>query len=144
MRFIQAAFIVLLPIFVGCAGVSVQAVIKTPLDDKCGQAGLQGCPELGEGILLYIEGDEVKGKEMVLRAAGANTPANIKKFAKQLKQLNSIPGVGPYAKKVNAIAKLMYADAKARAKAAKASGGAGATAAADPGEQDEDVDALFN
>ena len=76
MRLIQA-FFVMIPLLVGCAGVSVQAAIKTPLDDKCGQAGLQGCPELGEGILLYIEGDEVKGKEMVLRAAGQNTPANV-------------------------------------------------------------------
>lgn len=114
MRFARTILLVL-PILVGCGG-GVQVILKSPVQDKCAQAGLQGCPEITQGVILYVEGDEAGGKDAVTKGAAQNTPAKVKKFARYVKQLKKIPGSGPYVQKLVEIADIMLAASKASAK----------------------------
>jgi hypothetical protein len=41
---------------VGCA--SSRLVLQTPIAEQCTSAGLEGCPALTEGVLLFVEGDQ--------------------------------------------------------------------------------------
>lgn len=107
----------LLPIFLGCGGVEI--ILKSPVESQCGSAGLKGCPELTSGVLIYVEGDEVKGKAKLLKGAAENAPANVRKFAAALKDLNKIPGTGAYMKTI-----LKIADILASAPGAEAGPGA--------------------
>jgi hypothetical protein len=99
MRPLRTLF-VLLPILCGCG--SAQLVLKSPVEDQCGKAGLKGCPELTDGVLFYVDGDKVKGKDHLLKGAAQNAPAKVRQFAKALKQLplDKIPGGNKYTKLV--------------------------------------------
>lgn len=95
MQLSRMAFL-LLPIMVGCGGA--QLILKPPMESQCNQAGITGCPEIVEGALIYIEGDQAKGKDQMLRGTATNAPDNVKKFAKAIKelQLDKIPGAAKY------------------------------------------------
>lgn len=122
MRSTRTLFsLLLLPILYGCS--SVQIILKPPVESECGSAGLKGCPELTEGVLLYVEGEEAKGKDKLLRGAAENAPAKVRKFAQALKELNKIPGASNYMKQV-----MKVADILASAKGADDAGPPGATA----------------
>src|SRR5271167_548745 len=97
MRFTRTLFL-LLPMLCSCG--SVQIILKPPIENRCGAAGLKGCPELTDGVLLYVEGDKVKGKEALIKAAAQNAPAKVKQFAQALKELDKIPGTTAYMKQV--------------------------------------------
>ena len=86
----------LLPLLSACGGV--QIILKPPIEKQCGSAGLKGCPELTDGVLLYVQGDKPKGKEAILRGAAQNAPAKIRRFAQTLKELDKIPGTNAYMK----------------------------------------------
>lgn len=130
---LMRAFLLLIPILVGCGG-SVKVVLKSPVESKCNSSGLKGCPELTEGVLVYVEGDEVKGKEMLIKGAAANAPADVKKFAKAVKQLKKVPGAESYTKKIVEVATILAAEAK---KAAPA-GAAGAAGGVDNDMEEDD------
>lgn len=130
---LSRVFFLVLPILVGCGGVEV--VLKTPVNDKCAGAGLKGCPELTAGVLLYIEGKETEGKDKLVKGAAENAPADVKKFAKQIKLLKKIPGAGAYTKKIVEVANILAGSVKV---SATAGGAAGAAGAAGPGIDDED------
>lgn len=128
---LMRTFLFLIPILVGC-GSSVQVVLKSPVESKCKSSGLKGCPELTEGVLVYVDGDEAKGKDMLIKGAAANAPADVKKFAKQVKKLKKIPGAESYTKKIVEVAKILAVEAK---KSAAKGGGA---AEADDSDMDDD------
>jgi hypothetical protein len=130
--------IVVLPALAGCGGVDI--VLKSPVEQKCGSAGLKGCPEMTEGVLLYVKGEEEQGKVKIEKGAAENAPAKVKKFAKMIKQLKKIPGTEKYTAKIVAVADILSASA--------AKGGAGGPGA--PGDSggaggaldEEDSDAI--
>src|SRR5262245_31491263 len=94
-----------LPLLVSCGGV--QIILKSPVEDRCSKAGLKGCPELTEGVLLYVEGDKVKGKETVLKGAAENAPEKVREFAAAIKELKNIPGATNYVKPLIEIADIL-------------------------------------
>jgi hypothetical protein len=105
MRLPARTLFVLLPILASCG--SVQIILKPPIENRCGTTGLKGCPELTDGVLLYVQGDKVKGKEALLKAAAQNEPAKVKQFAQALKELDKIPGTGAYMKQVMEIVDIL-------------------------------------
>ncbi|MFT3766027.1 MAG: hypothetical protein QM820_10995 [Minicystis sp.] len=117
----------MLPVLAGCGGAT--AVLKSPVESKCGSAGLQGCPQMTEGVLLYVGGDEAKGKELITKGAAENTPAKVKKFAKAIKGLKKVPGASSYTVKLVEVADILAGSAK---------GGAAAGGAAEPGDEDDE------
>jgi outer membrane protein OmpA-like peptidoglycan-associated protein len=89
--------LVLLPLVLGgCGGVSI--ILKSPLEDQCAKAGIQGCPEVVQGALVYIGGDKPNGKDQMMRGAAQNAPDKVKAFADAIRQLplDKIPGAGRY------------------------------------------------
>jgi hypothetical protein len=90
----------ILPVLCGCG--SAQLVLKSPVESQCSKAGLKGCPELTDGVLIYADGDKVKGKEHLLKGAAQNAPEKVRQFAKALKELplDKIPGGNKYTKLV--------------------------------------------
>lgn len=80
----------------GCGG-SASLVLKTPVSNQCAQAGLVGCDELSEGVLLFAEGKQGEGAAKLQAGAAQNPPEKVKQFAAQLDTLSSLPGAGKYA-----------------------------------------------
>jgi len=57
------------------------ALIKAPVEQQCSRYGLKGCPELVDGVLLYVDGDEGAATRKLRRAAGKNVPEDVQRFA---------------------------------------------------------------
>lgn len=110
MRLSHKLFLAFFPVLVACGGV--QVVLKPPVEDRCGKAGLKGCPALTEGVITYVQGDEAKGKDLLLKGAAENAPAKVRKFAKALRQLKSVPGVSSHMAKVLEVADILAGAAK--------------------------------
>lgn len=126
MRSMRMLFFAL-PFLCACGGASV--IFKSPVDSKCNSTGLKGCPELTEGVLLYVDGNEEEGKVKLEHGAAANAPAKLKKFAKQIKALKKIPGAEKYTKTLVKIAEILAS-----------SKGDGSALPPGPPEPDEDPD----
>ena len=92
-----------------CGGTSM--VLKSPVEDKCTESGLRGCPELTDGVLLYVDGDKEKAKTKIRAGVAANTPARVREFATTLKTLVSLPGVSSYSGPILEIATLLASEA---------------------------------
>lgn len=87
MRFASFVFVVL----AGCGG---SFILKQPVVNQCETQGLDGCDEITEGVLAYVDGDTAKGREKLLAGAAKNSPEKIQQFAAGLNALREIPGVG--------------------------------------------------
>ena len=48
---------------VGGCSTATSLVVKPPVVGKCEEAGLKGCDDLADGIILYIEGDKKEGEK---------------------------------------------------------------------------------
>lgn len=88
---------------VGCSG-SASLVLKTPVSNQCAKAGLLGCDQLSEGVLLYAEGKGSEGAAKLQSGAAQNSPEKVKQFAAQLDTLSSLPGAGTYAAALSEVA----------------------------------------
>ncbi len=86
----------------GCGG-SASLVLKIPVSDQCAKAALQGCDEIAEGVLLYVEGKKSEGTMKLKAGAAQNSPEKIRKFADLLKALSQAPGAGKYALMINEV-----------------------------------------
>lgn len=109
-------FVFLFPMILGCSGA--QVVLKSPIESQCGEAGLQGCAEITEGVLLFVEGKEDQGQEKLTKGAAQNAPEKVQKFAQGLRELKKIPGADSYMQPI-----MKVADILANAKGADAKGG---------------------
>jgi hypothetical protein len=71
----------------GCAASSAlggAALIKPPVEQQCSRYGLKGCPELVDGVILYVGGDEPTAKHQLRKAASKNVPADLQRFAQAI------------------------------------------------------------
>jgi hypothetical protein len=96
---------------VACSGA--QMVLRDPIENRCKDAGLRGCEDLADGILLYVEGQKPLGYDKVKQGVAVNMdePAKIKTLVVGLKLLQQAPGVGPYVAQVRPIVDMMDAAA---------------------------------
>lgn len=99
----------ILPILAACGGATV--ILKSPVEDQCSKAGLQGCPEVVGGVLVYIDGDKPNGKDRMLRGAAQNAPDKVKAFAHAIRTLplGKIPGAQKYTTIVIEVADILAA-----------------------------------
>ena len=51
----------------GCAAGSM--MVRSPVQQECALHGLQRCPELVDGIVLYLDGDRVEARRKLKRAS---------------------------------------------------------------------------
>lgn len=114
MRMIRCCVVAFL--VCGCGG-TVRLALKSPVESKCESTGLQGCAELTEGVLLFVEGDRGQGSKKLLEGAGQNAPEKLRAFASAIKDLEKVPGAGDYARPLIEIAKLLVEHAEVQAKA---------------------------
>lgn len=82
-------------------------VVKAPVQERCVAAGLKGCPEVVDGVVLYVEGDEAKAVEKLRAGAAQNSPEDIRKFAQKLLEMSGVPGASQFAGPVTQVAKLL-------------------------------------
>lgn len=96
----------------GCGSASL--LLKTPAESQCVEAGLKGCPQMAEGLVAYVEGDQARGQRLLSEGAAENAPDDLRKFADIVVLLGNIPGAKQYAGPVFAVAEVL------RSKAAEA------------------------
>jgi hypothetical protein len=72
----------------GCAAGSM--MVKGPVQQQCAGYGLQGCPEIVDGVVLYLDGEKAAARLKLKRAVAKNSPAQIRPFAQILK--DTVPG----------------------------------------------------
>jgi hypothetical protein len=124
----------ILPILAACGGATL--VLKSPVEDQCNKAGLQGCPDVVGGVLVYIDGDKPNGKDRMLRGAAQNAPEKVKAFAQAIKTLplDKIPGAQKYTTIIVEIANILAGAPGAAAPPGAPAGPAGPPVAAQPGQ----------
>jgi len=105
-----------------CAGMGASMVVKPPLQSECQRLPIRGCGELVDGVLLYVEGDKPAAMEKIREAKTENAPAELKPFAKSLRDAASLPGAGDFAVPMNEIADLLDAPAMASTAAISSAG----------------------
>lgn len=72
----------------GCSATSM--MIKAPVAEQCAAQGVKSCPELVDGVLLYMDGDNTGAKAKFKVVASYNSPEALKRFAQQL--TSAVPG----------------------------------------------------
>src|SRR5688572_12260929 len=72
----------------GCAAGSM--LVKVPVEQQCAGYGLRGCPELVDGVILYVDGDKPGAVHKLKEAAAKNSPEQIRPFAQAIKGV--VPG----------------------------------------------------
>lgn len=107
MKLAQVIPVVLPLVLTACGGASL--ILKSPLEDQCSKAGVQGCPEIVHGAIVYIEGDKPAGKDELTRGAAQNAPEKVKTFADGIRSLplNKIPGGQKYTALVIEVADIL-------------------------------------
>jgi hypothetical protein len=96
----------------GCGG-AMQIVLKPPVTEKCESTGLKGCEELTDGVLLYVEGKKDEARVKIRAGVGANTPGDVKTFARGLKLVISLPGISSYAAPIREVVDILADEADA-------------------------------
>lgn len=98
---IIAAFVV------GCTALPVSMVVKPPLENECNRMPIQGCGPLVDAVLLYVGGDKPAATQQLARVKQANTPADLERFGKALRETASMPGASSVAGPLNEVADLL-------------------------------------
>ena len=75
---------------------SSRLVLEKPLNDQCQGLSLKGCPELTDGVLAYVDGDEATGDLKLAAAVDANGSGRMREFAEKLKELEKLPGADSF------------------------------------------------
>lgn len=75
---------------------SASMILKTPIANECATTGLRGCPELAEGMLLYVEGNKAAAIQKLAQGAAQNAPDKVEAFTQALLALKDVPGAEPY------------------------------------------------
>ncbi|HQY62928.1 MAG: hypothetical protein IPF92_10635 [Myxococcales bacterium] len=100
-----ASSLVVAALVAGCGGGSL--VLKSPLADKCIDAGLKRCDELTEGVLTYVEGDRAGGTARIQRVVVDNDAARVRKLAGLLRTAASAPGLGSFKAQLEEVATIL-------------------------------------
>jgi hypothetical protein len=108
MRVRHLAF--MLCAFAGCA--SGRVVLQKPIADQCHASGLKGCPELTEGVLLYVEGNQQEAFHKLHLAVNANEPEEVLAFADGLKTVSQIPGAGQITAPIQQVINILATEAR--------------------------------
>lgn len=117
---------------------TAQLVVREPVIQRCQGASLKGCPDLADGVTLYISGDKDGAEKKIRGAVAQNTGDKLKPFAVALRTLGSAPGLGSYASQFNAIADLIDGGAVTSATSTSTSGtNASRPVASDNGAREE-------
>jgi hypothetical protein len=106
----ECRWIAIAATLVACAGARV--VIERPIAQQCESTGLKGCPDLTEGVLLYIEGDQQNGIHKLHLAVNENEPDEVLSFANSLKTIAQIPGAGQFAAPIMQVVDILASEAK--------------------------------
>ena len=86
-----------LAVVVACGAMGCgSAVLKPPLNEGCKSSGLKGCEHITDGVIAFVEGKEEKGTRALVKAAAANSPAQMQAFIKVLKDLEKVPGTSDF------------------------------------------------
>ena len=122
-------------------------VLKSPVQQRCEQAQLKGCPEVVDGVMLYVQGDEATAREKLRVGAAKNSPDDLRRFAQLLLDVSSLPAASQFAEPVTQVAKLLVATEGAGVSAqaapgAKSSPASSASAASGPPAAGEHEEAL--
>lgn len=110
---------------VGCAAAgSASFVLRPPVVQQCQQVPLQGCEELSDGVLLYLNGQKEQGRTKLLQGAAKNAPEQVRQYAVALRALETtVPGVQQYTQPLGEITTiLIQASAASQAAPDRASG----------------------
>ncbi|HEY3819804.1 MAG TPA: hypothetical protein VGL81_21710 [Polyangiaceae bacterium] len=99
-----------MPLLFGCGAAGL--VLKSPLTDKCTDAGLKGCPVIVDGVMDYVEGNKAEGLEKLKKGAAENAPENVQEFAAMIQPLMKLPGVESYTGPLKEIVDLLAKSAK--------------------------------
>ncbi len=91
--------------FFGCA--SARLILEKPVAEQCESAGLKGCPELTDGTLLLVDGNDTEGLPKIEDAARANEPSKVQEFAAHLEMLSKLPGAESFADPIHKVAALL-------------------------------------
>ncbi len=89
-----------------CFG-GAQFLLKSPIADRCTEAGLKGCDALTDGVLEYVDGDRAEALKKIKEGAAENAPDQLRDFADALRTLKAIPGADHYAHPVFEVADLL-------------------------------------
>jgi hypothetical protein len=73
-----------------CSCAAGSMLVKGPVEQQCAGYGLRGCPDLVDGVILYVDGDKPGAVHKLKEAAAKNSPEQIRPFAKALKGV--LPG----------------------------------------------------
>ena len=92
---------------VGCAELPVSMVIKPPLQSQCQRLPIQGCGELVDGVLLYVQGNKPGATHKLLQVKQQNTPADLQRFGRSLRETAKMPGASAVAGPLNQVADLL-------------------------------------
>jgi hypothetical protein len=103
---------ILLVLLTGCGG---SFILKQPVVDQCQSQGLQGCDEITEGVLAYVDGDTVKGRAKLVAGAAKNSPDKVKQFAAGLSALRELPGMSDQLGPIGEVASILSGDASSLA-----------------------------
>jgi hypothetical protein len=85
-------------------------VVKAPIQERCEQARLKGCPEVVDEIVLYIEGDEPAAMAKLKAGAKQNSPEDIRRFSEVLLRSSGIPGAAQFAGPITQITKVLMTE----------------------------------
>jgi hypothetical protein len=98
-----------------CSCASARLILEKPVADQCASAGLDGCPELTDGTLLYLEGNDEEALPKIEQAARANEPSKVQEFAAHLEMLSKLPGADSFAGPIHKVAALLASSAETSA-----------------------------
>jgi len=78
----------------GCGSASL--VLEAPIADQCTGAGLRGCDQLTEGVLLYVDGKKAEGEEKIRQGVVQNAPEDVQRYASLVRTLAELPGASSF------------------------------------------------
>ena len=91
-----------------------QMVLKAPIEEQCEHIGLESCPDIAEGSVLYVDGDQQGGTAKLRTGLRANTDMakELKELAVAMRGLEKLPGASQYVAALDPVRVLIEEAAK--------------------------------
>ncbi len=111
-----ATYGVLLSVVSVLGGCSVAtAAMKSQIDGQCKGAGLKGCPDVADGVILYVDGKDAEGEAKLRSAVAQNSPEQLRKLTELLEPILSAADEDT-AKKLQPVLSILKGDGTSPAK----------------------------